>query len=310
MYCYDIRQKKWSHLLWVTLSVSLCRAQLTGFNFCRYSGDPSSSSTPASFLTDRLLPRAGHSMILDPSGRTPTIYIYGGQRDTRYENDFWAIRLASPRGEGSFENEEEEEEVDDVEGRELEQLWRQGAVIDAPRRAIARSLIDASLLPVSPESSPSRNSSTPTILQIRKITLDATSSSSLPPAAFTPRLSITTARSLTLLTGLTRVGQGASMEEVPLEGVWRKGRGDSIGWEKIEEWGARSASQGGNEERRPKSRFASQVCSILHPSSRVPRLTHLVHRSAMILCGTSTTFSEVTLTILRILKRDYRISGS
>lgn len=249
-------------------------------------------------------------MILDPSGRNPTIYIYGGQRDTRYENDFWAIRLASPRGDGSFDNEDEDEEFDNSEEGERDRLWRQGAVIDAPRRAIARSLIDASLLPVSPESSPSRNSSTPTILQIRKIALDTTSSASLPPAAFTPRLSITNSRSLTLLTGLTRVGQGASMEEVPLEGVWRRGRGDSSGWEKIEEWGVGSAGQGGNEERRPKSRFASQVRLLLCHSSRELPLTPCSCRSAMILCGTSTTCSEAILMMLHIPKRGCRISGS
>ncbi|GAA5914183.1 uncharacterized protein JCM6883_000764 [Sporobolomyces salmoneus] len=227
MYCYDINTRKWTHLF----------------------GDPTSASTPASFLTDRLVPRAGHSMVLDAAARNATIYIYGGQRDTRYENDLWAVRLATPRStDGSNEDDEEL-----PEGGDEDRLWRQGAVLDAPRRAVARSLIDTSLLPVSPESSPSRNSSVPTIVQIRRIEHKNASSSVPPPAAFTPRLSLTANRSLTLLTGLTRTGSGSSMQEVPLEGIWRKSPSETGPWQKIEEWSA------GNEERRPSSRFASQV---------------------------------------------------
>lgn len=48
------------------------------------------------------------------------------------------------------------------------------------------------------------------------------------------------------------------MQEVPLEGIWRKNRGESGPWEKIEEWTA-GAGLGRNEERRPVSRFASQI---------------------------------------------------
>ncbi|GAA6020449.1 hypothetical protein JCM11491_000250 [Sporobolomyces phaffii] len=232
MYCYDINAKKWTHLL----------------------GDPATSSTPASFLADRLVPRAGHSMVLDPTARNATIYIYGGQRDTRYENDLWAVRLATPRpSDGNFEDDSHD---DGAQGEE-DRLWRQGAVLDAPRRAVARSLIDASLLPVSPESSPSRNSSsTPTIVQIRRITAKDEVDSVVPPSAFTPRISLAANRSLTLVTGLTRTGTGSAMEEVPLEGIWRKSQGDSGPWEQIEEW---SAGSGRDDERRPRKRFASQV---------------------------------------------------
>jgi hypothetical protein len=144
-------------------------------------------------------------------------------------------------------------------------------VIDATpesqtRRAIVRSLIDASLLPVSPESSPSRISSSsrhhPTIVQIRR--LDYKNDFPLPPpAAFTPRVSITSDACLTLLTGLTRVGNGSSMREIPLEGIWRKNlsarSGGGSSWERIEEWSSNVTTTNGSEERRPKNRFASQV---------------------------------------------------
>lgn len=232
----------------------LLRATLTLVAARNISGDPTSQTTPASFLMERLVPRAGHSMVLDASGRNATIYVYGGQRDTRYENDLWAVRLATPRSsdDNAEDYDDDLPEVADDEDR----LWRQGAVLDAPRRAIARSLIDASLLPVSPESSPSRSSSLPTILQIRRLDHRRVASSVTPPAAFTPRLSLTANRSLTLLTGLTRTGSGSAMQEVPLEGIWRKSGAETSPWEKIEEWSAGSSR---SEERRPVSRFASQV---------------------------------------------------
>ncbi|GAA5974919.1 hypothetical protein JCM5350_004504 [Sporobolomyces pararoseus] len=240
MYCYDITERKWMHLF----------------------GDPSIGSTPASFLTDRLVPRAGHSMVFDSTTRNPTIWVYGGQRDTRYENDLWAIRLATPRSPDDDELDGDEEEGGELSAPE-DRFWRQGAVLDAPRRAVARSLIDASLLPVSPEASPDRRgrrTPVPTIVHMKKINHREISNSVTPPAAFTPRLSLTSDRSLTLLTGLTRRGTGSTMQEVPLEGIWRKSRGGKGGsttgpWEKIEEWPV----NGKNEERRPVSRFASQV---------------------------------------------------
>ncbi|GAA5948767.1 hypothetical protein JCM3765_005002 [Sporobolomyces pararoseus] len=243
MYCYDIADRKWMHLF----------------------GDPSLGSTPPSFLTDRLVPRAGHSMVFDSAARNPTIWVYGGQRDTRYENDLWAIRLATPRSpDDEIVETVDPDEEGELSGPEEERFWRQGAVLDAPRRAVARSLIDASLLPVSPEASPNRGSRTPipTIVHMKKVNHREIPNSATPPASFTPRLSLTSDRSLTLLTGLTRTGTGSTMQEVPLEGIWRRSKGGSTTgpWEKIEEWPiGGNNSFGKNEERRPVSRFASQV---------------------------------------------------
>ncbi|GAA5939325.1 hypothetical protein JCM1841_002936 [Sporobolomyces salmonicolor] len=250
MYCYDIRARRWSHLF----------------------GDPT-STTNASFVAERLLSRAGHAMILDPGVNNPTIYVYSGQRDTRYENDLWAIRLASASSTADDEAEDDEKEED--------LLWRQGAVIDLPHRAVAHSLVDPAALPASPEASPSRapiassSSSQPTIVQIRRLhPLSSVPSSGLPlpfglapvpddptschpPASFTPRLTLDpSTRTWTLLTGLMRVGAGENTTEVPLEGVWRRGKGPGGKWARIEEWASGGAGAGGA---RPRARFASQV---------------------------------------------------
>ncbi|GAA5864021.1 hypothetical protein JCM1840_000669 [Sporobolomyces johnsonii] len=255
MYCYDIRARRWSHLF----------------------DDPTSTTTAASVLADRLRSRAGHAMILDPVANNPTIYVYSGQRYTRYENDLWAIRLASASSTG--EDEAEVDEEDEV--REEDRLWRQGAVLDLPHQAVAHSLVDPAALPASPESSPPRasesssSSSQPTIVQVRRLhpprsvassdlllsfsplLLPEDSAPSHPPASFTPRLTLDpSTRTWTLLTGLTRVGAGDNTTEVPLEGVWRRGKGPGGKWAKIEEWTSGGARRG---EGRPRARFASQV---------------------------------------------------
>ncbi|GAA6064014.1 hypothetical protein JCM10212_005497 [Sporobolomyces blumeae] len=239
MYCYDIAQRKWALVF----------------------GDPS-VSTPPSFLSDRLLPRAGHSMVLDTSARTPTIYIYGGQRDTRYEGDLWAIRLASPRTPSEEEYEDEgftdpdiSIDPEDLLAEEDERLWRQGAVLGMPPLGAETTPFVGACTPPRSTAFPGRQ----TIVQIRRVwppgNGPAPPATPAPPASFTPRLSITATRSITLLTGLTRSGSGSSMVETTLEGIWRKGTTDLSAWEKIEEW----AGGYQDESRKPPGRFASQV---------------------------------------------------
>lgn len=183
--------------------------------------------------------------------------------------------------------------------RDESALWRQGTVLDFPfessssaSAAINRSLVDLSALPTSPEASPSRqgsrssSSSVPTILQIRRLWPPTTAPPAatpiaVPPASFTPRISLDPAtQNWTLLTGLIRsvpsMGTSSDMAEGCLRGVWRrrtprKVRTADLGWEKIEEeWGSvagcatadstRGSGGGGTiGEVLPPPRFATQV---------------------------------------------------
>ncbi|GJN91382.1 hypothetical protein Rhopal_004403-T1 [Rhodotorula paludigena] len=219
------------------------------YDIAARSGDPRPSSyapTPSlsPSASDRLLSRAGHALLLDPT--TPggsTLYIHSGQRNEQYLNDLWAIRLAGVPPEGADERrgrsplsrrDEPEREEEDEDGEA--NLWRQGTVLDFPfasstaasavpanaaHAAVNHSLIDLSALPASPEASPSRagfpsTASTsltrqPTILQIRRLwpssssTADGATASEYPSPGFTQRVTLDPHTGVwTLLTGLTR----------------------------------------------------------------------------------------------------------
>ncbi|BGP25481.1 mei4-dependent protein 6 [Rhodotorula toruloides] len=245
LWCYDLRRKKWSFLL----------------------GDPqppSESTTPSPINSDRLLSRAGHALLLDPSPRHPTLYVYSGQRNEQYLEDLWAIRLASLSSAGERGRSGKRDEGGVREEDDDETWWRQGTVLDFPllstprsslspaAAAASRSLVDLSALPASPESSPSRlgaataesSSPYPTILQICRLwpppptsSLQLASASALvPPPGFTQRLVLDPhTDSWTLLTGLIRslpptasYGGGMAyaneMRESCLAGVWRRVR--------------------------------------------------------------------------------------
>lgn len=213
------------------------------------SGDPRPSSyapTPSlsPSASDRLLSRAGHALLLDPT--TPggsTLYIHSGQRNEQYLNDLWAIRLAGVPPDGADERrgrsplsrrDEPEREEEDEDGEA--NLWRQGTVLDFPfasssaaaavpanaaHAAVNDSLIDLSALPASPEASPSRagfaftasapSTRQPTILQIRRLwpssssTADGATATEYPSPGFTQRVTLDPHTGVwTLLTGLTR----------------------------------------------------------------------------------------------------------
>lgn len=246
--------------------------------------------------SDRLLSRAGHALVLDSDPLHPTLYVYSGQRNEQYLQDLWAIRLASAvpteneRGRDPSRKvgspSEERESLQDVSA-----FWREGTVLDfmfgsssAASAAINRSLVDLSALPASPEASPSRqsrgrsgSSHVPTILQIRRLWPPTTAPSltspvAVPPASFTPRVTLDpTTQNWTLLTGLVRsvpssIGTPSDMAEGCLRGVWRrrtprKVRNVDLGWEKIEEeWGPpQDGSRGDVGQSLPPPRFASQV---------------------------------------------------
>ncbi|BGP41081.1 hypothetical protein JCM10450v2_005109 [Rhodotorula kratochvilovae] len=249
MWCYDISQRRWSHLF----------------------GDPRPSSftrAPSPASSDRLLSRAGHALALDehaPGG--PTLYVRGGQRNEQYLADEWAVRLAAAPAAGG---------EDEAEG----QLWRQGAVLDLPPPpppAGTRSLVDPAALPVSGTRSRARE---PTIVQIRRLASPSSSSGATgeaPPAGFTQRLSLVPSASLgggdspaswTLLTGLTghsalaslaagaerdrereRAAERGEGEERCVRGVWRRGGGAGGTWERVREE---------EEGERPCGRYAAQ----------------------------------------------------
>ncbi|BGP09004.1 hypothetical protein JCM10049v2_004859 [Rhodotorula toruloides] len=290
LWCYDLRRKKWSHLL----------------------GDPRpppGSTTPSTLSSDRLLSRAGHALLLDPSPRHPTLYVYSGQRNEQYLEDLWAIRLASVDGSGERGRPGKREEGDAREDDEDDPWWRQGTVLDFPfpsssgsslssaAAAASRSLVDLSALPASPESSPSRvgggtsvsSMSRPTILQICRLwpppptssPHPTLTSSPTPPPGFTQRLVLDShTDSWTLLTGLIRslppsASYGGGMayanetRESCLPGVWRRtrapgqtrGEGKSWPWERLQEErgaGAVSADQAGDGAV-PAGRFAAQI---------------------------------------------------
>ncbi|GAA5988104.1 hypothetical protein JCM10908_002064 [Rhodotorula pacifica] len=281
MWCYHLDSRKWTHLFGDPLSPT--------------ATPPGPSANAGS--SDRLLSRAGHALILDSDPLHPTLYVYSGQRNEQYLQDLWAIRLASAnaaptedeRGRDPSRRMEPTAEDDST-------LWRQGTVLDFPfpassstsAAAINRSLVDLSALPASPEASPSRQSGrgsghVPTILQICRLWPSttgqpATSSVPVPPASFTPRVTLDpTTQNWTLLTGLIRsvpsMGTSSDMAEGCLRGVWRrrtprKLRSVDLGWERIEEeWGSLAAgssqpetsAQGNAGQSLPPPRFATQV---------------------------------------------------
>ncbi|GAA6040045.1 hypothetical protein JCM8097_004753 [Rhodosporidiobolus ruineniae] len=266
LWCYDIGERRWSHLIGDPRST------------------PSAPSPPPPYTnSDRLLSRAGHSLVLDPHPARPTLYILSGQRHETYMQDLWAVRLAGGDAEAGAE---EGGAAEDEDGEGDGSLWRQGAVIDLPPPGSSSS------------SSAATSSRGPTILQIRRLWPPPPSASgtstpassataaaaaglpNLPPAAFTARLSLDPhSGDWTLLTGLVRSFPGSSpasasegtaaerAEEVTLRGVWRKkggGRGwkrggGREGWERSgEEWGVALVGAG-EEERVPRGRYASQV---------------------------------------------------
>ncbi|GAA5830500.1 hypothetical protein JCM3770_001258, partial [Rhodotorula araucariae] len=279
MWCYDISQRRWSHLF----------------------GDPRPSSfsrAPSPSSSDRLLSRAGHALALDenaPGG--PTLYIRGGQRNEQYLADEWAVRLAAAPVAGA--------DADETEGASDRELWRQGAVLDFPSAAGAAgagSLVDPAALPV-PTNPPNGGTRTrePTIVQIRRLgpTPGAgAGADTVPPAGFTQRLSLVPASpssssssaapapaTWTLLTGLTghaalgpgaagaalerdrereRAAERADGVERCVRGVWRRVGGAAPGgrWERVRDEGARAGADGDGEGERvgdgPAGRFAAQ----------------------------------------------------
>lgn len=179
-------------------------------------------------MSERLLSRAGHALVLDESSPDddPTLYVFHGQRNEQYLADEWAVRLASPSS-SSVPNVGSSSATRGAEGDDA--LWRQGAVLDFPSSApsSAGSLVDASAFPASsPSASPSRPSRStrtdaddsrtassrsrqPTIVQIRRLPAPTDAAAAVPPAGFTQRLTLGPHGTWTLLTGLGAAPTGS-----------------------------------------------------------------------------------------------------
>ncbi|GAA5913327.1 hypothetical protein JCM8208_005210 [Rhodotorula glutinis] len=278
MWCYDIEAQRWTHLF----------------------GDPRPTSfapRPASpSVSERLLSRAGHALVLDESSTDddPTLYVLHGQRNEQYLADEWAVRLASPSSSSSTSA-----PVVGSSSSGDDALWRQGAVLDFPSSApsSAGSLVDASAFPASsPSASPSRSSRStrtdahdssmtvssrsrqPTIVQIRRLPAPAPASpdaAAVPPAGFTQRLTLGPNGTWTLLTGLgaapTGSGSASSGGSTPerdreRERARERGEGEERCvrgvWRRVGgakgRWERIKEEEGAAEEG-PRGRYAAQV---------------------------------------------------